>query len=1524
MAEFRSLLAILVALAAALLATAAPSRAAAADRTVSNLARLSWDEGGRTVERESNRVDLVVTVARPVILDTLLVPDDRLTPGLLAETCRESGPPPGRALLGTLPMTATDHVAAGQPFVIQVERPSANRTRDAVDIFPAVLTTATGDREQVQLTETAVNSGRFVGIIATHLLPPAPVHGDCRLLVRAEDPLAFSLLDTNGQLVGTGSLGILVRSALQIAKSASRADAEIGDAVQYRVVVSNPEASLADGPVTVTDRIPEQMRFRRGSVRVDGIRAQDPILERERSLRFTLPPVPAKGQVALTYILEVRPGARAGDAVNRAQALDPSGSRSNVADAVVRIRQDTIADRLTIAGRVVEGPCGAASASPKGIPGIRVLLEDGSYAVTDLEGRYHFEGVPTGTHVVQLDRATLAGQWTAADCPQNVRSGGRAFSRFADGQGGMLKRVDFHLVRGAASSDAAPDRRPPAASDAEAAGDRDWAEGQEPGVDWLFPTVRHNPRAPVTRVVIKHAVGQSVRLFADGRAVDPIAFDGMRKTQAGVAVSQWRSIPLANRRTRLSAEVVDRNGGIVQRLERLVTFSNTPVRAELVPAQSRLIADGVHRPVIALRVTDRDGLPVHHGLAGEFELPEPYYPAMEADAQQARQLAGLERARATWRVEGENGMAFVELEPTTASGTVAMRFLFRDGETAREQRVQAWLSPGDRPWTIVGLAEGSVGFARLDRKMEPLAAEGKQVLAEGRLALYAKGRVRGRWLLTLAYDSGKQRDQAQFGGAIDPDAYYTIYADRSDRRYDAASVRKLYLKLERPQFYALFGDYATGIEEPELSRYVRALNGVKAEYGSERLSATAFAADTPLSHGREEIQGNGLSGPYVLRSREILANSERVTIEVRDRLRSNRILETRLLTRHIDYDIDYRAGTLLFREPVLSRTSSLDPQFIVVDYEVDGLARRALNAGGRAAWRSGDGRLQIAATAIHDNDGDRTTNLAGADVRLRPSAATELRAEAAATHSERATSSAWLIEAEHHSGLLDVLAYARQRDGGFGVGQLNASENGTRKLGMDARVRIGESLSLMGSGWREDYLGSGARRTAARGLAEYRTGDLSARAGLTYADDRLADGRSARSTLVQLGATRRLLTNRLELDAQTEFPLGEADSIDFPARHRLGARFAVLRDVALVGAYEIADGDTVEAHTARLGFDLVPWAGARIALSGNLQDIGEYGRRSFAAFGLSQSVVLSGRWSVDMSVDGNRTLGTFDATRVLNPAHPVASGGFIGDGSGLTEDFVALTAGATYRAGRWSVTGRAEYRSGDREDRTGVILGALRQIGEGRAFGGAINWFTARAGGGTETGVLSGRISWAHRPEASAITILNKLEIRQDQVTGAGAGQPAPLGTPLSVEGDARSRRLINALALNYSPRSGRGEVALFWGARYVSDQFGEDDVRGLSNLLGIDGRYDLLRTVELGGAFSLRHSVGGDAFAWSAGPQIGIRPFDNGWLALGWNLVGFADRDFQDDRYTRSGPYANLRIKFDELTLGALGLGER
>nr|MDP9421730.1 hypothetical protein [Pseudomonadota bacterium] len=1331
------------------------------------------------------------------------------------------------------------------------------------------------------------------------------------------------------------------RTLLLLSKSASRSDAEAGDLIQYRITIRNPDATAASGPVTITDRIPEQMRLRTSSVRVNGQKAADPSIGSDRVLTFSLPSIAPGADIALTYILEVLPGARAGDALNRAQAEGSRGNRSNVADALVRIRRQSIADRMTIIGRVVDGACDADPRKAVGIAGVRIMLEDGSYAVTDRDGNYHFEGLKTGSHVVQLDDQTLPGDRALIDCANNVRSGGRAFSRFVDGQGGALKRVDFHAAPSAPRADVTPrhaTRADPASDAAAAGGERDWLAGEARGIGWLFPDTSHNPRAPVVRVAIKHAPGQTVRLFANGRPVDPVSFDGSRRDAAGtVAVSLWRGIPLEEQKTQLTAEVRDKGGALVETLSRTVAFSNIAVQAELIRDKSVLVADGVTRPVLALRMTDRDGRPVRHGLSGDFELPAPYYPAVEADAQQARQLAGLERARPYWRVEGDEGIAYVELEPTTASGTVSLRFAFRDGDQLREQRLEAWLDPGNRPWTIVGLAEGTVGFNRLDKHMEELGVEGDKIDVGGRLALYAKGRILGRWLLTLAYDSDKKESESQFGGVIDPSSYYTIYADRSERRYDASSVRKLYLKLERPQFYALFGDYDTGIDEPELARYVRSMNGLKAEYRSDRASATAFASDVPTRHRRDEIQGNGLTGPYVLGSRNILANSDRIVIEVRDRLRSERIVEIRLLTRHIDYDIDYFAGTLRFREPILSRTSGLDPQFIVADYEVDGIAERKLNAGGRVIWRSEDQKLQIAATAIHDNNGEASTNLGGVDVRFRPSASTEVRAEVAlsdrssnngAATSADGTALAWQVEAEHHTSDVDVLAYARQRESGFGVGQTNASEDGTRKFGIDGRIRLTETLSLTGSAWLDDYLDSRARRIAGRGFLEYRGRDLSARAGIVLADDRLADGSDANSSILQLGATKRFFSNRLELDAQTEFALGgDDDSVDFPARHRLSARYAVMKDVALVGSYEIASGGEVDARTARIGFDLAPWAGARIALAGNFQDIAEYGQRSFASYGLSQSLAVSEHWTVDVTLDGNKSLGGINPATVLNPSHPVASGGFVGNGSTITEDFTAVTAGATYRKHRLSMTGRVEYRDGQNEDRYGATLAALRQIGEGRALGGAFSWFTAKADGGATSRVVNAQLSWAHRPQTSDWSFLDKFEVREDQVEDAAAGVPGPLGSPLNVTGDARSLRVVNALSVNYSPFGGResflalSELSLFWGTRFVADRFGPDDVKGWSNILGADVRFDLNGWIELGGAGTVRYGIGGDSVAFSGGPSVGVKPFENGWLTLGWNVVGFDDRDFEDDRYTRSGPYATIRMKFDQLMLAELGL---
>jgi uncharacterized repeat protein (TIGR01451 family) len=1335
--------------------------------------------------------------------------------------------------------------------------------------------------------------------------------------------------------------------ALIVRKTASAPVAVPGDAVQYRVSVQNSDPTRATGAITVTDILPPEMRLRKETVRFDGNIISYSVSSDSRTLTVPLAPLAAGASGLITYLLEVRPDAQPGMAMNKASARDNRGTQSVIADAVVRIARDGVTDRMTIIGRITDGGCTVDPDSANGLAGVRVMLEDGSYAVTDIEGRYHFEGVIPGLHVVQIDPSTLPSGQVPADCAQIARTSGSAISRFIDGQGGSLLRADFRSVAGTNKDRLVGEivRRvsPPTPQEASGAG-RDWFADQMGGIKWLFPEVDHNPRTKAVRVAIRHDPSQTVSLFVNGKPVDALAFDGVKKSGDGfIAASVWRAVELERQDTVLTADVKDAAGKLIEHLTRTVHFSASPLHAELIREKSLLIADGVTRPVIALRLTDRDGKTIHQGLVGDFSVPTPYYPAVEADAQAAKGLSGLERAKPVWRVEGDDGIAYVELEPTTASGGLSITLPFRDGDVTRSQQIETWLTPGKRPWTIVGFATGTLGYKTLKGHAEGLGAAGEHWYSDARLALYAKGRIKGQWLMTLAYDSDKDKNDARFGGTIDPTAYYTVYADRSERRYDAASVRNLYIKLERPQFYALFGDYETAINEPELTRYSRAFNGVKAEYRGEHVSATAFAADTPYRHRREEIQGNGLSGPYALGARDILPNSERVVFETRDRLRSNKIVETKVLVRHIDYDIDYVAGTLRFRDPVLSRSSLLDPQFIVVDYEVDGIAQRVLNAGGRASWTNQKKTLKIGATAIHDESDTNRTNMGGVDVRYTPTTNTEVRAEIALSDSKATngapttatgSSTAWLIEAEHHGRTLDVLAYAREQQAGFGVGQQNASEGGTRKFGLDGRVRVNNALSFVGSAWQEDSLAGLARRQAGRALAEYRTKALDMRAGLTVANDRLDDGTTATSTIAQLGGTKRFFNNKLEIDAQTEVPIGNrGGSIDFPARHRLSARVAVTSDVTLVGSYEIAKGKEINARTARVGFDVKPWAGARLTASANQQVTNEYGPRSYAAYGIAQSVPVNKKLSLDFTLDGNKVLGGVDSSKILNPNQPIASGGFLGTGGVVIENFTAVTAGATYRTDIWSVAGRAEYRNGDTADRYGLTLAALRQIGEGRAFGGSLTWFTADQLGGARTDAKTLALSWAHRPDDSRFAFLEKLELRSDSVRGAVFGNLGPIGgAPLTVSGDVSSKRVINSFSLNYSPTTkredgsylGRSEISAFWGTRYVFDKFGSDEIKGWSNVFGADIRFDLSKTLDLGVSGTLRQSPGGRAIAYAVGPAIGISPLNNTYISVGYNVVGFNDKDFSDSRYTRKGPFVTLRLKFDQNSLAGLGLGRR
>lgn len=1312
-----------------------------------------------------------------------------------------------------------------------------------------------------------------------------------------------------------------------VTKVASRASALPGDVVFYTVTVTNPDLRQPRRGVVLTDLPAPALRPRLGSVRIDGAAPAAGAVRAGgdgRSLTIALGDMAPATTRTVTYAMSVRATAGAGQAINTATVSDAAGNTAT-AGAIVQIEREDLAARLTLVGRVSAGSCDNA-APGLGIPGVRLVLEDGSFAITDADGRYHFAGLMPGSHVVQALTATLPKGGAFVDCTASTRSAGSASSRFVIGQGGQVLTADFRaalpadaLAPAAAPLDrAAVAERELAAERLAAGADIDWLTRGDGPTEFLFPAADHNPRAPAVRVAIRHRATEKVELLVDGQPVDPVAYDGLRTAPGGThAVSLWRGIPLDGEVTRLSAVIRNEAGAAVQTLVRDVHFSATAARVELLPAQSRLIADGATRPVLALRLLDRNGRPVHAGLSGEFALGAPYESAEALDAMQSRALSGLGRAAPRWLVRGDDGVAFVELAPTMASGKLRMEFTFANGEQRRRQELEAWIVPGRQPWTVVGLAEASAGTAN-------------PVNEDARVAVYAKGPVSDDVQLTLAYDSAKQRAETPLLGTIDPRAYYTVFADGSDRRFDAASREKLYARVESRGMSLLYGDFNAGFEQTQLARYVRTATGLRGEVAQGGFHAAGFAARIASDHRHDEFQGSGISGPYRLTSRAIIAGSEVVAIEVRDRFRSEVIVSRRSLTRFVDYSLDLFTGTITFKEPVLSRDADLNPQFIVVDYELDDTARGGeINAGLRADYTAANGALRIGASALSDtsaNAGTRTS-LGSLDVRARLGQNLELRAEAGMSVNAGETAAAWLIEAEHHSARFDALAYARMAEADFGLGQTAGAERGRRKVGLDARYQLSEALSVSASLWDDASLADSTHRRAAQLGALYRTRDTDARIGLATMQDRLADGSDAGSTVLEGGLTRRALDNKLEVSAASSFALGAADSLDLPTRHRLTARYAVTPAVRLVGTYEVARGSDLETRTARAGLELTPWAGSRLTAGLGQQGLSEYGKRSFAAFGLTQSLEVSRSLTLDATFDSSHRLAGFDTARLLNAAHPASSGGFTGDAGTLAEDFTATTFGATWRGGRWSLTGRGEWRDGQVTDNRGVTLGAIRQLGEGAMLGGAMTWTRAEAAAGATTTTFNAALAAARRPADSTVATLAKLEFRADSVANATAGQTAG-GSALSVTGDARSSRLIGSLALDWSPRAqDRGQfvqrsvVSLFGAVRHNFDRYEDYDLAGTTLLAGIDARYGVTKHFDLGARATVRHNLSDKVTDFSFGPELGLNPARDVLLTLGYNVTGYRDRDFSAAQYTTRGVYVAMRFKFDAGTFGFLGL---
>ena len=1022
-----------------------------------------------------------------------------------------------------------------------------------------------------------------------------------------------------------------------------------------------------------------------------------------------------------------------------------------------------------------------------------------------------------------------------------------------------------------------------------------WLETVEPGCAWLWPADGCHPAIPATKIAIKHDPGKKLMLALNGEEVDPLNFDGMLKRQDGkVAVSTWRGVNLRDGDNVFEAVEYDQSGAETTRLTRTIHYSTPPVKVELAPAMSKLAADGKNPPVIAVRFTDKDGHPAREGTVGEYSIDPPYLPRQRVEDLQKNPLTASTSDKLKFQV-GENGVALIELQPTTSTGEAVVRIPMLNGV----QEIRAWLTPEYRDWILVGLAEGTVGYNVVKGNMETLVDSGGEdrYFEEDRVAFYAKGRIKGEWLLTMAYDSRRAAGGQQgLYQTIDPNKYYTLYGDGAEQRYDAASAKYLYIKLERDQFYAMFGDYNTGLTVTELSRYNRNFTGFKSEWKNGAYEYSVYLADTNQAYVRDEIQGDGTSGLYHLSRKNIVLNSETITIETRDRFHSETVVATQRLFRYLDYSIDYESGTIFFKFPVFSRDENFNPNFIVAEYESFDAADQAYNYGGRAAARFLGNKVEIGTSYIHEGEVGGSGDLEGVDAKVKLGEQSTLRAEAAQTKTDKAgvpaEGSAYLVEVQHRSDKAEGKAYVREQAAGFGLGQQNGGESGTRKVGADLNYRISKPWTVGGQVFQEDNLSTGAVRDLAEIRGRYAEGKYDLFAGLRRAEDTFTTGETNRSDQV-ISGLRYQMTERTSVHVTHDQSLGSANNnVDFPTRTTVGADYKLSSSATVFADQEWTHGAALDTESSRIGVRAQPWTGGSVGSTVEQQTT-ENGVRLFSTTGLKQTWQITKQWSVDGGLDRSTTIHNAAAS-TFNTNVPPASG--------ASEDFTAVSLGAGYRQEKWSWTARVEQRHSDSEDKFGAFAGANGEVQRGLGLAAGLQMFRSINISGLETENSDLRLALVYRPFETRVTVLDRLDYIQNQRHGGDV-----------VTDD--SWRLINNLVTNIKTGD-RTQASVQYAAKYVQETIDLNDYRGYTDLSGIEGRYDITKKWDVGLRGLLLHSWQVHQEKYGTGASVGFTPGKNIWISVGYNFAGFKDRDFSKADFTSEGPFVKMRIKFDQVSV--------
>ncbi|MCZ6915840.1 MAG: hypothetical protein O7I93_03600, partial [Gemmatimonadetes bacterium] len=964
-------------------------------------------------------------------------------------------------------------------------------------------------------------------------------------------------------------------------------------------------------------------------------------------------------------------------------------------------------------------------------------------------------------------------------------------------------------------------------------------DGRVSPQDRLYIGVRGEPGSPVALWDGVVRIGEAT-LGADG-------------------VYDFVGVPLAAgpHRLRVSME----NSWASERWDSITVHVAGPVAEFVVPNDpSALVADGRSTTEIRVRIVDRWRIPV----------VRPTYVTVEAEGVT---LMGDEDPDTGGVQYLSDAAGWLTIQ--ARSGRDVTRGMLRLIAGSVERELEVDVMANARPLMLTGV--GRVGL-------------GASPEAFG--ALTARGRLDNRTSVILSVDSRKlDAGLEDFGRSFDPldEAQYPLLGDGSRVTTVGSSRYVFSARLERGFDWIQFGDVATGdfASGLELTTYRRSLTGGAARLTTGPVVWRGFGSLTNQRLRQQQVRGAGTSGPYILDA-GVIRGTEQIAVEVRDLANPQRTVRRERLMRFIDYQIDYDAGTVLFKRPVPATDPTGNPVFIMVTYEATSGGEQQLVGGARASFGVGGAggldSLRIGVTGIYAEEAVGAFRLAGADLRLLRFGGIDIGGEV--SYSETPDSNGLATSVRGSIDLfgshVNIGAGWMRIGEGFGNPSNRGLIGGSEEISFTGAVRVGPTaVRFNHDDLRFDTQGVRRSRTTA-GIVQSFGRYFQLDAGGTQ--DRFENGVSLDES--RAGEVKFTIapTSRFKLWGEGRRQFEYSGNLVRPDHVGGGLALQVTRNLSLEGRHRqvlLPGGAQSYSITnfgvrSNIGFGTTFW--------GSYQLAGAAGAQYNAAM-----IGLNNRMRV-----GALTFNTLFERRIgLDQAtldDPVRALPFLQ----AEEDYWSAGLGVEFipESAPLRLTARGEYRDGE------VLDTRLFTLGGEASFNRSLGVLSRQEFQQTERVVgvgtdLRRRLSslWglAWRPiDSDALNILTKFSWLEET---------NPLGGGVLAAPDGREMRLIGAAEMIWAPArfaelAGRYAVRRTLADRLYSDGT-QQELESWADYVGARMSLDVASWITLRGEGRLLNERTSRTQMWDAAPSLAVSPIAGFEVEGGYRFGTLQDPDF-------------------------------